>query len=137
MNKSDIYLYDRIFSKNADYTMWLAFPGIKSFALSSLGFLWMFKEIDEMPDVNIEMICSDTTKTLYRPENVGLMGFSFTFDTDFLTIFSMLEKYSIPLKVKDRNESYPLIFAGGPVVSANPVPYKDFFDCWRWRRYKF
>ena len=128
MNKSDIYLYDRIFSKNADYTMWLAFPGIKSFALSSLGFLWMFKEIDEMPDVNIEMICSDTTKTLYRPENVGLMGFSFTFDTDFLTIFSMLEKYSIPLKAKDRNESYPLIFAGGPVVSANPVPYKDFFD---------
>lgn len=128
MTESDIYLYDRIISKNANYTMWLAFPGIKSFALSSLGFLWMFKEIDEMPDVNIEMICSDTAKTLYREENVGLIGFSFTFDTDFLTIFSMLDKYSIPLKAKDRGEDFPLIFAGGPVVSANPVPYKDFFD---------
>ena len=128
MPESDIYLYKRNISQNADYTVWLAFPGVKSFALSSLGFLWMFKEIDEMPDVNIEMLCSDTAKTLYRVETAGLIGFSFTFDTDFLTIFSMLEKQSIPLKASDRTDDYPLIFAGGPVVSANPVPYKDFFD---------
>lgn len=47
---------------------------------------------------------------------------------DFLTIFSMLERFSIPLKANERNENSPLIFAGGPVVSANPMPYKDFFD---------
>lgn len=124
----DIYLYDSITQKNADYTLWMAFPGPKSFALSSLGFLWVYKSIDEMSDINTEMIFSDTEKTHYQPQDVNIMGFSFSFDTDFLTIFSILEKYGYPLKSKDRNENSPLIFAGGPVVSANPEPYKDFFD---------
>lgn len=128
MNNSDIYLYNRKISKNADYTVWLAFPGIESFALSSLGFLWMFKSIDEQSNINVEMVCADTQKTKFKKDDVDLVGFSFTFDTDFLTIFAMLEKYSIPLKSEERDESFPLIFAGGPVVSANPVPYKDFFD---------
>ncbi len=128
MNNSDIYLYERKFSKQADFKVWLAFPGITSFALSSLGFLWMFKSIDELVDVNIEMLCSDTAKTLLKPDKINLFGFSYTFDTDFLTIFSMLEKYNIPLKSSERDESHPIIFAGGPVVSSNPVPYKDFFD---------
>ena len=88
MNNSDIYLYNRNISKNADYTVWLAFPGIRSFALSSLGYLWMFKDIDTFDDVNIEMLCTDTKTTKNRIENVNLIGFSFTFDTDFLSIFS-------------------------------------------------
>lgn len=124
----DIYLYDKLLSKNADFTMWMAFPGPLSFALSSLGFLWMFKTIDEQNDINIEMITSDTKTTKFHKENIDLIGFSFTFDTDFLAIFSMLEKYNLALKSSDRGENSPLIFAGGPVVSANPEPYKDFFD---------
>ncbi len=128
MNNSDIYLYNRNISKNADYTVWLAFPGIRSFALSSLGYLWMFKDIDTFDDVNIEMLCTDTKTTKNRIENVNLIGFSFTFDTDFLSIFSILERFSIPLKSSERGKDNPLIFAGGPVVSANPVPYKEFFD---------
>lgn len=126
MNKEK-YLYTRKTSKNADFIMWMAFPGIYSFSLSSLGYLWMFKSIDEIDDVNIERVCSDTENTKYSISEVNLIGFSFSFDLDFLTIFSMLEKYNIPLKSKDR-DNHPLIFAGGPVVSANPEPYKDFFD---------
>ena len=53
-------------------------------------------------------------------------AFSFSFDLDFLEIFKMLEKYNIPLKANERNK--PLIFAGGPVVSANPELYKEIFD---------
>lgn len=128
MNNSDIYLYEKKLHKYADYTVWLAFPGVNSFAMSSLGFLWIYKSIDEIDDVNIEILSSDLKTTKFMYENVDLIGFSFTFDTDFLTIFSMLEKYSIPFKSNERDEKFPLIFAGGPVVSANPMPYKDFFD---------
>ena len=128
MSKTDIYLYDRNIAKNPDYTVWLAFPGVKSFALSSLGYLWMFKDIDQLEDVNIEMLCTDSKTTRYRSENVDLIGFSFTFDMDFLSIFSTLERFSLPLKSSERGSDCPLVFAGGPVVSANPVPYKDFFD---------
>lgn len=117
------YLYQRNTSKNSDFVMWMAFPGIYSFSMSSLGYLWMFKSIDEIDGVNIERICSDTEKTLYSKPD--LMAFSFSFDMDFLTIFSMLDKYNIPLKSKDRDI---IVFAGGPVVTANPEPYRDFFD---------
>ena len=126
MNKEK-YLYTRKTSKNADFIMWMAYQGINSFSLTSLGYLWMFKSIDEIDDVNIERVCSDTENTKYSISEVNLIGFSFSFDLDFLTIFSMLEKYNIPLKSKER-ENHPLIFAGGPVVSANPEPYKEFFD---------
>jgi len=128
MTSNDIYLYNREISKTTDYTVWMAFPGITSFALSSLGFLWMFKAIDEMNDVNVEIVCSDTKKTKFMRDNVNLVGFSFTFDTDYLNVFSMLEKNGWALKSKERDENTPLIFAGGPVVSANPSPYSEIFD---------
>ncbi len=121
------YLYERKTQKNSDFVMWMAFPGIYSFSMSSLGYLWMFKTLDEAEGINVERICSDTVKTQYNICDVKLFGFSFSFDMDFLTIFSMLEKYNIPLKSKER-ESNQLIFAGGPVVTANPEPYKEFFD---------
>lgn len=117
------FLYRQNTSKVSDYVLWMAFPGIYSFSMSSLGYLWIFKSLDELDGVCVERICSDTTKTLYSKPN--MVGFSFSFDMDFLTIFSMLENYNIPLKSKDRDI---LVFAGGPVVSANPEPYKEFFD---------
>ena len=126
-NKKEIYLYNRPQKKNSEFIMWMGFPGIYSFSMSSLGYLWMCKTIDELQDVNIERICSDTEKTQFNVNDVKMFGFSFSFDLDFLTIFAMLEKYGIPLKSKERTEG-PLVFAGGPVVSANPKPYKDFFD---------
>ena len=127
MNNKEIFLYKRKQSNSNDFIMWMAFPGIYSFSMSSLGYLWMFKTIDTIDGVNIERICSDTEKTEFNVKDVNLFGFSFSFDMDFLTIFSMLEKYNIPLKSKERTNE-PLIFAGGPVVTANPEPYKEFFD---------
>ena len=128
MNNSEIYLYNPINKKNAECNIWLAFPGPESFALSSLGFLWLFKNVDEYEDVNIERIYADTKHSRFNPNEIGLFGFSFTFDTDFLTIFSMLEQYNIPIRAKERKKCFPFIFAGGPVITANPTPYEDFFD---------
>lgn len=81
-----------------------------------------------MSGVFVERVCSDTERTALRLSEVDLMGFSFSFDLDFLNIFSMLEKYNMPLKAKDRDDTYPLVFAGGPVVTSNPMPYSEFFD---------
>lgn len=114
--------------KNSDYNIRMAFPGIYSFSMSSLGYLWLFKTIDELNDVNVERICTDTDKTKFKIQDVSLIGFSFSFDLDFLNIFKILDKYKIPLKASERNESHPLVFGGGPVLTANPVPFGNFFD---------
>ena len=125
---NEIYLYNRQLNKESDYNVWMGFPGPKSFALSSLGFMWLFKSLDEEPNIRVERICSDTKITEINSKDVNAICFSFSFDMDFISIFSILDKYNIPLKSKDREENYPLIFAGGPVVTANPEPYKEFFD---------
>ena len=78
-------------------------------------------------NIDVERICSDTKTTRMNIKDVDAICFSFSFDMDFITIFSMLDKYNIPLKSCER-ENYPLIFAGGPVITANPEPYKEIFD---------
>lgn len=125
---TETYLYDTLKNKNSNFNMWMAFPGIYSFAMSSLGYMWLFKTLDLLEDVNVERVCSDTEKTKFMIKDVNLIGFSFSFDLDFINIFKMLEKYKIPLRAKDRDDSYPLIFGGGPVLTANPAPFSAFFD---------
>ena len=125
---SEQYLYERQLNKESDYNVWMAFPGCTSFSLSSLGFMWLYKSLDEESNLRVERICTDTKITEINSKDVDAICFSFSFDMDFISIFSILEKYNIPLKSKDRGDNYPIIFAGGPVVTANPEPYKEFFD---------
>lgn len=49
----------------------------------------------------------------------------------------MLEQLGLPLLAAERRDGDPLVFGGGPVLTANPEPYADFFDvvllggwCW-------
>ncbi|MBR1424593.1 radical SAM protein [bacterium] len=127
-NKVETFLYNRKLKKDCDFNMWFAFPGPESFAMSSLGYLWLYKSIDEIENINIERIYSDTKTTEIMRERINLIGFSFTFDLDFLAIFHFLEKNKYEFKAKNRKETDPLIFAGGPVITSNPKPYEDIFD---------
>lgn len=122
------FLYKRNPKKNADYNIWMAFPGCYSFALSSLGYLHIFRLMDEMEEVNVERVYSDSTKTEIQFKDVNAIAFSSSFDLDFMSIFPIFDKYKIPYKTSDRDKNMPIIFCGGPVVTANPIPYKDFFD---------
>ncbi|MCD8378660.1 MAG: B12-binding domain-containing radical SAM protein [Candidatus Gastranaerophilales bacterium] len=124
---SETYLYNRTLNKNTDYNVWFAFPECYSFAMSSLGFLLIYKELDEMENIFAERICMDTAKTKIKPQDVDAICFSFTFDMDFINIFKILDKYNIPIKSKDRKNA-PFVFAGGTVLTANPEPFKDIFD---------
>ena len=129
LNNNDYkYLYNRELKKDADFNMWFVFPGPEAFALSSLGYLWLYKEIDKMTDVNVEMFFTDTKTTSLMRDKIDLIGFSFTFDMDIFSIFHILERNKYEFKSKDRGEDSPLLFAGGPVITSNPEPYKEIFD---------
>lgn len=108
--------------------MWFFFPGCEAFALSSLGYLWLFKTIDEREDIEIERVYSDSKTTNIMRNEISLIGISNSFDMDFLEIFKFLEKSNYEFRAKDRKDSDPMIFAGGPVITANPEPYKEIYD---------
>jgi len=115
--------------KNHDAVpMWFCFPSTYMIGMCSLGYLHLFRLFDENPDISPERIFTDTEKPQQNIKNIEVMGFSVSFEFDFQGIFSILKKYNIPFRSKDRNENYPLIFGGGPVLTANPEPFADFFD---------
>ena len=107
------------------YKFWMAYPACEAFALASLGYLWLSKIADEMEGINSSRVYTDSVSTNSVPEAIA---FSISFDFDFMGVFELLEKNNIPLLVSERGENAPLIFAGGPVITTNPEPYKDFFD---------
>ena len=127
-NCNEIVLYDKKFDKLSNFNMWFVFPGPESFALSSLGYLWLYKQLDEADNLNVERIYSDTVKTQLMKNNIDLIAFSLSFDMDFMEVFAFLEKNGYEFKSEDRNENDPLIYAGGPVVTSNPEPYSKIFD---------
>lgn len=108
--------------------LWMAYPACESFGLSSLGYMWLSKLAEESDFVNSEMVYTDSKVTRFKIQNVDAVAFSLSFDFDFMGVFEIFEKYNIPFLVKDRDDSFPLIFAGGPVITTNPEPYKNFFD---------
>ncbi|MFA6990203.1 MAG: radical SAM protein, partial [Candidatus Gastranaerophilaceae bacterium] len=122
------YTYIPVSKKSDSIPVWFCFPAHYSIGMSSLGYLSLFKILDLNENVYPERIFADTKKTQHNVHDVELMGFSNSFEFDFLNIFKILEKYNIPLSSKERDEKYPLIFGGGPVLTANPEPFADFFD---------
>lgn len=98
----------------------MAYPAIEEFALSSLGYMWLNKIVGG------ERISTD--KPYFNIKEVDAVAFSMSFDFDFMGVFEILEKNKIPFLASDRNENFPLIFAGGPVITTNPEPLKRVFD---------
>ena len=107
------------------YKLWMAYPACEAFALASLGYMWLAKIADEMEGICSEKVYTDSQSVNFQPDAIA---FSMSFDFDFMGVFELLEKHRIPFLSKERNEEHPLVFAGGPVITANPEPYKNFFD---------
>ena len=121
------FLYTKI-NKTPLFNVWLAYGATESVAMSSLGYLAIFKDLDLNPDIFVERIYYDTKITRANVKDVHCIGFSISFELDIFNIIKMLKRYNISLKASERFEDEPLIFAGGPVIMANPFPYLDFFD---------
>ncbi len=103
-----------------DLNLIMAYPAIEEFALSSLGYMWLYKLIGGTR-ISTDNPCFNTKDT-------DAVAFSLSFDFDFMGVFEILEKNNIPLLADERDENYPLIFAGGPVITTNPEPLKKIFD---------
>src|SRR4030042_5599382 len=59
----------------------------------------------------------------------AVIAFSITYELDSFNVIKILKSSGIPLYAADRDESHPLVIAGGPCITANPMPLSPFFDC--------
>jgi len=58
----------------------------------------------------------------------SLVAFTVSYELDYFYIVEILRRAGIPLPAAQRDETWPLLIAGGPAVSANPEPLTDIMD---------
>lgn len=121
----------------------LCFIDVYEVAMSNLGIQLIYHNLNEDKDIVCERCFAPWTDfgKLLRENDIPLMsietrkplkdfdilGFSIQYELSYTNILYMLDLAKIPYYSKDRDETYPLLVAGGP-TSANPEPYADFFD---------
>ncbi len=103
-----------------------AFPNEYSVGITSLGYQVVWATLAMRSDVQVSRLFTDTYEQL--PRSPELFGFSMSWELDYVNILNLLESLAIPIRAASRSDIHPLVFGGGPVLSANPEPFADFFD---------
>lgn len=103
-----------------------AFPNEYTVGITSLGYQVVWATLAMRSDVQVSRLFTDIHEQL--PRTPELVGFSVSWELDYVNILNILESLKIPIRANLRSDSDPLIFGGGPVLTANPEPYADFFD---------
>ena len=125
MNENAFYLLPATADNNA-IPLIFAFPNEYTIGITSLGYQIVWATFAMRSDVRVSRLFTDIHEPL--PQNPELLGFSVSWELDYINIFNLLESLAIPLHSKERDDNHPLVFGGGPVLTANPEPLADFFD---------
>jgi radical SAM family uncharacterized protein len=121
----------------------LAFPDVYEIGMSHLGLRILYGLLNAREDMLLERCFApwpDMERALRR-EGIPLgsletrtplarfdvVGFSLQYELCFTNVLMMLDLAGIPFRAKDRDETAPLVIAGGP-VAFSPEPVADFFD---------
>jgi radical SAM superfamily enzyme YgiQ (UPF0313 family) len=139
--------------RHVDLTFGLIYPNSYKLANSSytIRLLYHIINIDErflcerifLPEKIVYPAANDNSpKNLIRslenkvlPTEFDVLGVSVHYENDFKNILWLLDKANIPLHREERKRIqkkqdviYPLLIAGGPVITSNPLPLSDIFD---------
>jgi len=82
-------------------------------------------EIQDYLQGNVDLMSLESQETL---SNFDVVAFSVSFENDYLNILPILNLAKLPFKKSDRNDSMPLIIAGGAAPTLNPKPISEIFD---------
>jgi len=119
----------------------LIYPNTYYVGMSSLGFQTLYRLLNEAPGLVCERAFQAVRDSRNRPsepvlsiesqrrmQDFAALAFSLSFETDYLNMIDLLRRAGIPPLAQERDDSYPLVLAGGPAVSANPAPLAPILD---------
>ncbi len=79
---------------------------------------------DQMRQRNLPLFSLESSRPL---ADFDIIGFSLNYELTYTNVLQMLDLAGIPLFTVDRDDSHPLIIAGGS-CALNPEPMSDFID---------
>ena len=119
------------------------FPDLYEVGMSHLGIKILYAQFNAEPDIWCERVFAPDTDMEEQMKRHGVplfaleshdpirdfdfVGFTLQYELSYTTVLHMLTLGGIPLHAADRDESCPLVVAGGP-CTCNPEPLADFFD---------
>src|SRR3989440_7014375 len=122
----------------------LVYPNTYAVGMSNLGFQTIYRHLNALPDVvcergfmpepaDVDAMRRTPTPPLslesQRPlTDFQLIGFSVTYEGDYINVLRLLELAKIPLRAAERRYHDPLILMGGVCAFSNPEPIAPFMD---------
>lgn len=119
------------------------FADVYEIGMSHLGMKILYHLLNSAPDIYCERFftpwvdmeeemkkCSIplfSLETKTPAKEFDFLGFTLQYEMSYTNILNMLELGGIPLLSRDRDDSYPIITAGGP-CAYNPEPLAPFVD---------
>ncbi|MBR5873741.1 MAG: TIGR03960 family B12-binding radical SAM protein [Oscillospiraceae bacterium] len=119
------------------------FPDTYEIGMSHLGMKILYDELNKQDYIWCERCFAPWTDMmakmkehnipLYTLESktplkeMDIIGFTLMYELSYTNVLAMLDLAGIPFYAKDRDESHPLVIAGGP-CTCNAEPVADFFD---------
>ncbi len=126
MFKNEIRLVPKPQKTSPDIKVAWCFPHDYSIGMSGLGFQLIYNLFDSAPDVEVTRVFKDVEEE--GADRCQLFGFTVSWELDFINILTMLKEHGVSWLSKDRDDNTPIVFGGGPVLSANPETFAEIFD---------
>lgn len=121
----------------------LCFPDLYEVGMSNLGLRILYGVLNNIedtccerffsPDIDMEKILRNNHLEIFsleskkRLKEFDIIGFSLSYELDYTNALNILDLGSIPIKASLRDQTYPLVIAGG-ACALNPEPIYEFFD---------
>ena len=126
-----------------DLRMGFVFPDTYEIGMSHLGMKILYSQMNERENMWCERVFSPwiDMEEQMREKNIPLYGlesfdpikdfdmiaFTLQYELTYTNILNALDLAQIPIFSRDRDETHPIVFAGGP-CACNPEPLADFID---------
>jgi len=122
----------------------LVYPNTYAVGMSNLGFQTIYDHLNALPNVVCERVFFPDPEDVdeyartgtpplslesHRPlTDFDLIGFSLTYEGDYVNTVRLLRMAGIPLRAADRNPGDPVVMMGGVCAFSNPEPVAPFMD---------
>lgn len=121
----------------------LSYPDLYEIGMSNMALPILYKLFNSQPDVLAERVYAPwgdmeaAMRTAGIPlfsleskrplKDFDIIGFSLGYELTYTNVLNMLHLAQIPVLASERNDSHPVIIAGGS-CTLNPEPMADFID---------
>ena len=107
------------------------YPNLYRSAMSSLGFHLIYDFLNNREEVYAERVVYPFGKSLETSsvlKDFDIVSFSLQYEEDYSHVLEMMRKGGLNVRKEERTSEDPLIIAGGPCASSNPLPMSPFID---------